>query len=160
MQHLQARHKWHKPVCNIKVGDIVMLKDNSRLRRYWPLACIASIYPGPDRLVRVMDIRCPGKNLPATSPSGVSFHRSQSVAPGGCSGFSIQRDCELVKFMLCTSLMYYRLHNLYVLQLIVIFIAFILLFSPLVLLSLSTVNSRRQFSILVTRRSMLPDAKL
>ena len=42
-----------------------------------------------------------------------------------CSGFSLTRDCELVIFMLCTSLMYYIFHNLYVLQL-VIFIAFIL----------------------------------
>ena len=81
---------------------------------------------------------------------------------GRCSGFYLTRHCELVQFMLCTSLIYYVFHNWYVLQLVVIFIAFIiLLFLPLVFLSLSTVNSRRQSSILVvTRRSMLPDAKL
>ena len=45
LQNLQARHKWHKPVGNIKVGDIMLLKDNSLLRRYWPLACIVSVYP-------------------------------------------------------------------------------------------------------------------
>ena len=43
--------------------------------------------------------------------------------------------------------MYDIFHNLYVLQLVVIFIDFILLFSPLVLLSLSTVNSCRQSSM-------------
>ena len=48
MQHFQARHKWHKPVGNIKVGDIVLLKDNNLLRRYWQLACIVSVYLGPD----------------------------------------------------------------------------------------------------------------
>ena len=50
-----------------------------------------------------------GKDLPATSPqthsSGVSCHRSPSVTPEGYLGFSLTRDYELVKFILCTSLM-------------------------------------------------------
>ena len=54
---LQHRRKWQKGKKNIKVGDIVLMKDNSLHRNSWPLGIVTQCHPSADSLVRKVDIR-------------------------------------------------------------------------------------------------------
>ncbi|XP_055924888.1 uncharacterized protein LOC129956901 [Argiope bruennichi] len=59
LNSLQSRAKWKLPQLNIKPGQLVLLKDNSKSPMEWNLARIEKTYPGTDGLVRVADIRTP-----------------------------------------------------------------------------------------------------
>ena len=61
LQSFQARIKWTRTHRNFQVGDIVLIKDESLLDRTWPMAIVTRVYPGKDRLVRVVNIRTRGK---------------------------------------------------------------------------------------------------
>lgn len=54
---LQQRYKWNKQAKNLKVGDIVIIKEDSINPSKWPLARISQVYPGKDGLVRVVDVK-------------------------------------------------------------------------------------------------------
>ena len=59
LQLLQAQSKWKQASKNFRVGDVVLLKDDTVLvRRTWPLALVMKTYPGSDRLIHVVDLRC------------------------------------------------------------------------------------------------------
>ena len=58
LQSLQSRSKWKTPSPNVKVGDIVVLKDETLFDRTWPLALVIAVYPGKDGLVRYAEVRC------------------------------------------------------------------------------------------------------
>lgn len=49
---LQPRQKWQKNRRNLKVNDIVLLKDDQAPRNEWKLARITAVYPGSDDRVR------------------------------------------------------------------------------------------------------------
>lgn len=57
---LQQRHKWKKPVTNIKEGELVLLKDETINPEKWPLAKISKVHPGPDGTIRVATIQQAG----------------------------------------------------------------------------------------------------
>ena len=46
---LRRCSKWHSPSRNLKVGDIVMLREESFVPAKWPLGKIIDLYPGKDR---------------------------------------------------------------------------------------------------------------
>ena len=52
LQGLQGRAKWRKPVANVEVGDVVLVKDEGAPRNRWPMARVEEVFPGSDRLVR------------------------------------------------------------------------------------------------------------
>ncbi|GFU62316.1 integrase catalytic domain-containing protein [Trichonephila clavipes] len=54
---LQARKKWRLPLSNLKLGQLVMLKEPSKIPMEWTLGRIEGIHPGSDGLVRVIRIR-------------------------------------------------------------------------------------------------------
>ena len=54
---LQRAWKWHLPSCNIKVGDIVCLREEPMAPTKWPLARITEIHPGHDGRVRVVTVK-------------------------------------------------------------------------------------------------------
>jgi hypothetical protein len=54
---LLERKKWQLPVKNIRIGDVVMIKDFHEERGHWPLGRIIKCYPGDDGLVRVVDVQ-------------------------------------------------------------------------------------------------------
>lgn len=56
IQTLQVRRKWNKVEDNIRVGDIVMLKNNDVGRNCWPIGRIITVYPSADGLVRKAEI--------------------------------------------------------------------------------------------------------
>ena len=48
--------KWHDDDKSVKVGDLVLLRENGVKRRSWPLGRIEQVHPGQDGIVRVLDV--------------------------------------------------------------------------------------------------------
>ena len=61
LQQLQSRKRWIKTSRNFMIGDIVIVKDETLVRRTWPLARVVKVYPGKDGFVRVVYLLCQGK---------------------------------------------------------------------------------------------------
>ena len=57
LSNLQERQKWPKKTTQIKVGDIVLLKDETAPRCQWPLARVTECHPSDDKLVRKVTLR-------------------------------------------------------------------------------------------------------
>lgn len=53
---LQQRSKWHRLTENLKIGDLVLIHNNSPPLS-WPLARITAVHPGTDGVVRVVDLK-------------------------------------------------------------------------------------------------------
>ena len=49
--------KWHTPSRNLRVGDIVLLKEEGMVPTKWPLGKIVDIHPGKDGLIRVVTVK-------------------------------------------------------------------------------------------------------
>ena len=55
---LTKRGKWRKGCCNLREGELVLLKDDDFTKKgKWPLARVTKVVPGKDGVVRVADIR-------------------------------------------------------------------------------------------------------
>ena len=54
---LQPRAKWYGSLPNVKVGDLVLIKDENTKRGCWPKGVVESVVPGNDGLVRRVRIR-------------------------------------------------------------------------------------------------------
>ncbi|XP_034016983.1 uncharacterized protein LOC117502080 [Thalassophryne amazonica] len=54
---LQTRRKWTDTKRDLKVGDIVLLKDCRAARNKWPMAKITAVFPGRDGRVREVQIK-------------------------------------------------------------------------------------------------------
>lgn len=63
LTQLQRRSKWERPEREMKVNDIVILKDASSFQRIWPMARVTKVYPGDDGHVRVVDMLTNGKTF-------------------------------------------------------------------------------------------------
>ena len=57
LNSLQRFNKWRLLRRNLRVGDIVLVKDNHTPPCQWPLGLITSTHPGPDQLVRVVSVK-------------------------------------------------------------------------------------------------------
>lgn len=53
---LQKRNKWTEVNDNLKIGDIVLIKDEINPPLRWPLAKIVATFPGKDGLVRTVEV--------------------------------------------------------------------------------------------------------
>lgn len=58
---LQIRSKWKKEQENLKVGDMVLLKEDNTPPLQWPLGRVVKVYPGEDGLVRVVEVAAKNK---------------------------------------------------------------------------------------------------
>lgn len=56
LHSLQHRQKWLKERFNLKIGDIVLIKEDKLAPYKWMMGRIIHTYPGPDNKVRVCDI--------------------------------------------------------------------------------------------------------
>ena len=56
LQSLQTRVKWNHSRRNLSVGDIVISKEDERVRNQWPLARVVEVYPSADGCVRKVNI--------------------------------------------------------------------------------------------------------
>ena len=54
--HISRFTKWHHPTRNIKIGDLVIVCEDS-LPTKWPLARVIEVHPGRDGLVRVATVK-------------------------------------------------------------------------------------------------------
>jgi len=57
LHSLQTRSKWTDAQSNVRIGELVLLKDNLLPPTQWKLARITETHPGPDGLVRVVSLR-------------------------------------------------------------------------------------------------------
>ena len=65
LSSLQKRKKWIKPLPNVKVGDLVMMLDESHpLITEWKMGRITATYPGNDGLVRAADVQVSTTTFP------------------------------------------------------------------------------------------------
>lgn len=60
LSRLQQRPKWLKHSKELKVGDIVLIRDEILPPGKWPLGRIVEKHPGSDGVTRVYSIRCRG----------------------------------------------------------------------------------------------------
>lgn len=70
---LQSRPKWRDSVNNIKVGNLVILREPNSPPLSWPMARIVKVYPGPDGKVRVVDVMTPNQKIYKRSLSAISL---------------------------------------------------------------------------------------
>ena len=54
---LQSKSKWTKAQPNIKVGDVVIVKNKQLCRNEWPVAIVDSVDPSTDGVVRACEVR-------------------------------------------------------------------------------------------------------
>ncbi|KAL0829413.1 hypothetical protein ABMA28_004186 [Loxostege sticticalis] len=57
LQHLQTRSKWRNPSENMKVNDIVIIKEDNMPPGKWALGRIIQVHPGTDGFVRVVSLK-------------------------------------------------------------------------------------------------------
>ncbi|GFT40927.1 DUF5641 domain-containing protein, partial [Trichonephila clavipes] len=57
LSNLQNRTKWKSPNHNIKVGEIVIIKEDNIPPATWPLGKVTETHPGKDGVVRVVTLR-------------------------------------------------------------------------------------------------------
>jgi len=66
LQSLQSRDKWIKPKTNVKVGDIVIVKDQNETRNHWKMGRVSEVIYDEDGHVRktkiMMSDSCLDKN--------------------------------------------------------------------------------------------------
>jgi len=54
---LQIRAKWQRPEENLRIGDLVFVKDPKVPRLHWPRGRISDVHPGKDGTVRVVTVK-------------------------------------------------------------------------------------------------------
>ena len=57
LQNLQSRRKWTSEKVNLKVGDIVVIKDREAARCQWSIGLVEEVFPSADGLVRKACVR-------------------------------------------------------------------------------------------------------
>ena len=57
LQHLQKLSKWRKPTLNLRIGDVVLIKEDLTFAQQWPMARVIATHPGQDGLVRAVTIK-------------------------------------------------------------------------------------------------------
>ena len=67
LQQLNKAVKWHKRRKNYQVGDIVLLTDGNKFQCQWSLAKIIAVYPGKDKVVRIVDVQVETRIIPPNS---------------------------------------------------------------------------------------------
>ena len=58
---MNPRQKWRRELPNLQVGDVVFLVEADTVRGKWPIGRIQKVYPGPDGLIRTVDVLIKGK---------------------------------------------------------------------------------------------------
>ena len=60
---LQSRSKWNAKAPNLKVGDVVLVKDENLPRSQWNLGRVTVVFPSDDGLVRSVELRMADRRL-------------------------------------------------------------------------------------------------
>ncbi|XP_049875165.1 uncharacterized protein LOC126373172 isoform X1 [Pectinophora gossypiella] len=62
LNNLQNRPKWRDECRNIKVGDLVLLRDDGTPPLTWPMGRITKVFPGKDDKVRAFEVMTSNKH--------------------------------------------------------------------------------------------------
>lgn len=54
---LQQRAKWHKTQYNVKIGDLVLIKEDGLPPLQWYRGRVTKLFPGRDSIVRVVELK-------------------------------------------------------------------------------------------------------
>ncbi|XP_056012598.1 uncharacterized protein LOC130052217 [Ostrea edulis] len=54
---LQTRKKWHQTQRNVRVGDVILMREKDMHRNEWPLGIVTKVFPGQDDLVRKVEVK-------------------------------------------------------------------------------------------------------
>lgn len=57
LHHLQGRNKWQTSKPNLKVGDLILLKDKEVCRNEWTMGLITKVMPSDDNKVRKVEVK-------------------------------------------------------------------------------------------------------
>lgn len=57
LSSLQQREKWNTPTKPIKLGSVVVIKDQNAHPLSWPLGIVEEVYPGKDSIIRTCKVR-------------------------------------------------------------------------------------------------------
>lgn len=57
LSNLQQRSKWFFEKDNVKIGDLVLLKEDNLAVCNWPLGRLVEVFPGKDGKIRVVDVK-------------------------------------------------------------------------------------------------------
>jgi len=57
LNELTQRTKWKIKTRNLKVGDLVILKEDNTPTLYWPLGRVTKLYSGQGGVVRVINVK-------------------------------------------------------------------------------------------------------
>ena len=65
---LQERSKWKDKQHNLRVGDVVLMRDADAPRNKWPMGRVHEAVPGDDGLVRKVVVKRPESNILVSRP--------------------------------------------------------------------------------------------
>ena len=65
LQNLQRRSKWINPKRDMRIGDVVIVRDGDRARSDWRLGRVADVFPDADGHVRKVRVRLSDPHLDA-----------------------------------------------------------------------------------------------
>lgn len=57
MSTLQSRKKWFDEKPNVKIGDVVLLKESQAPRNNWPVGLVVKTFPSADKMVRKVELK-------------------------------------------------------------------------------------------------------
>ncbi|XP_075156365.1 uncharacterized protein LOC142229664 [Haematobia irritans] len=63
LKELHKRNKWQRPLENLKIGDMVVLRQEPGSPNEWRLGRITKVYAGSDGQVRVVDLKTPSGSI-------------------------------------------------------------------------------------------------
>ena len=64
LQTLQKSQQWHQEQPNVKMGDLVMVLEESELKNHWKMGKVISVSPGQDGLVRTAQVMVKTAQIP------------------------------------------------------------------------------------------------
>lgn len=56
LHNLQQQAKWHTTQYNVKIGDLVLVKEDNLPSLHWCMGRVTKLYPGRDSICRVVEI--------------------------------------------------------------------------------------------------------
>ncbi|GFY74990.1 integrase catalytic domain-containing protein [Trichonephila inaurata madagascariensis] len=83
LNELQRRTKWTDVKENLKVGQLVLLKNASQIPMKWTLARVIKIHPGEDELVRVVDVKTAKGTFTGAVTNLLSLPGDVGLSPNG-----------------------------------------------------------------------------
>lgn len=90
LPELQYRREPHGKGPAIKIGDVVLIIDGTLPRNVWPRGLVTAVFPGPDGIIRAVDVRTKGgvlrrptKKLVILPTEPAVLHQHQDASTGG-----------------------------------------------------------------------------